>query len=142
MRRFASHAKRTAAVIAKLDPDRAALTGAMLDPVRLAAQRNNGAVPKWRRRGQPLEPGGDPGAVLLREGAGVLDTAARRHGEHDFAGRRLHAQRITARLAVALQPHLIDRAVESNLEGARPPRALIKQGAKRHEAGARWLLAS
>jgi len=65
-----------------------------------------------RRLRQALQPRRDPGAVLLREFGGLLDAAARRHRNHDFAGGGMNAQRVAARARVTAQTHLIDLAPE------------------------------
>ena len=115
-----------------LRPHRAARRAAMADAVRHAAQRHDGAFGKGRGFRQPPEPRRDPAAVLLRKGARLLDRAARRYGQNDFARRRLDAQRIAARLAMPLEPHRIDRSVECDLDRLRLARAAKEQRALRH----------
>ena len=73
----------------------------MHDAMRHAAQRQLEPVGERDRLRQALQPRRDPAAVALREGACLAHDAAQRHGEHDRAGRRLHAQRIAPRLARA-----------------------------------------
>ncbi len=103
---------------ADFGPYRAARAGAMRDPVRHAAQRHHDAMRKRRRLRQPAEPRRDPAAMLLREGARLLQRAARRHRQDDFAGRRLDAQRIAPRLPVPPQPHRIDRSCRKRLRSS------------------------
>ena len=64
---FAGDAQQPVTDIVGRGPDRAAHAAAMDDAVRIAAQRNLEAVRERRRLGQALEPGRDPGAMLLRE---------------------------------------------------------------------------
>ena len=72
-------------------PNRAAHAAAVGDAMRHAAQRHLDAFGERRRFRQPPEPRRDPAAVLLRELARLLQRAARRNGQHDFARRRLDA---------------------------------------------------
>ena len=69
----AGDAENPLAAVARFGPHRAALAGAMHDPVRDAAQRHHGARKKRRRLRQPAETRGDPAAVTLREVLGVGD---------------------------------------------------------------------
>ena len=101
---------------------------AMGDP----AQRDLDPVGEWRRLRQPLEPRRNPSAVLLREIACLLETAARRNGQHHPAQRRIDAQRIAAGLTMAAQMHEIDRAVEDDLDRRGLGWTSIKERAPRH----------
>ena len=132
MRRVAGDAKPALAVVRGLDPDRPALTLAMHDPVRLAAQRNDAAVLERFCRRQVMQPRRDPAAVLLGEFPGFLQAAARRHRENDLAGRRLNAQRIAARLPVPANPHQIDVLVVDDLDRLRFGRSPVQERAERH----------
>ena len=58
--------------------------------------------------------------------------AARRHGQHHFARRRLNAQRVAPRLAVTLHANRIGGAVKMNGDETRLGGAAIKQRAQRH----------
>ena len=89
-------------------------------------------VGKWRRFRQPLEPRGDPAAVLLRELFCLLHAAARRHGEHHLARRGVDAQRITPCLTMAAHADEIDRLVENDLDDRRLTWTAIEQRTKRH----------
>ena len=91
----------------------------MHDAVVDAAQRQHRAMGKGRSVGQPLQPRRDPGAVFLRECTRLLQTAARRHGEHHLARDGMDAQRVAARLPVAAQAHQKDLAVEIDRDGRR-----------------------
>jgi hypothetical protein len=104
----------------------------VLDVVLDAAHRHDGAVREHDCRGQPAEPRRDPAAVLLREGARLLEAAARRDGEHDLARRGLDAQGVTPRLRVAAHAHRIDRAIERDLDRLRLGRTAEEQRAQ-HE---------
>ena len=104
----------------------------MHDAMRHAAQRHFDPVRKGRRLRQPLEPRRDPTAVLLREFLRLLHAAARRHGENHLARRRIDAQRVAPRLAMAAQTHEIDSPVENDLDNRGLARSTIKQCAKRH----------
>ena len=99
----------------------------MHDAVIDAAQRNHRAVREWRRLRQPAEPRRDPAAVLLGEFARLLQAAARRHGEHDFAGGGMDAQRVAARLPVAAHAHQIDLAIEGDADRRRLARPAVEQ---------------
>jgi hypothetical protein len=94
--------------------------------------KGDGAVRERRGFRQPLEAGGDPAAVLLREVLGFLDAAARRHGENHLARGGVDAQRVAARLPVPPDAHQIDRPVEHDLNRRRLARTAIEQRAKRH----------
>ena len=82
--------------------------------------------------GQALEPRGDPAAVLLCELLGLLDAAARRHGENHLARGGVDAQGVASRLAMPAQAHEIDRPVENHLNDRGLARTTIEQRAKRH----------
>src|SRR4029453_4518125 len=100
--------------------------------MRLTAQRHVHAMRERRYLRQPLEPRGDPAAVLLREFFCFLDAAARRHGEDHFACGSIDAQRVASRLAMTAQAHEIDRLVENDLDDRRLAWTAIEQRAKRH----------
>ena len=128
----AGRAENPFTAFAHLGPDRAALAGAMYDPVRDAAQWNHGARKKRRGLWQPSEARGDPAAVTVREVLGVNDGAAWRHGQDRFAIAWMNAQGVTTRTPMSAQPNRIDlRAVlDQNARGfVRPP---IKEGAFGH----------
>ncbi len=101
----------------------------MFDPVIEPAQRQHGAVDEGHRLRQALEPRRDPGAVLLGEFAGLLQAAARRQGQHHFAGGGMDAQRVTARLAIAAQLHEVNLAAELDRDDRRFADPARKQGA-------------
>ncbi len=88
------------AAVARLGPDRAALAGAMHDPVRRAAQRHHDAGMERCSLGQTPEARRDPAAMKLCELLGLRDRATRRHGQYRFAISWMDAQRITARAAM------------------------------------------
>ena len=85
------------------------------DAVIDAAQRDHGAMRERRRYGQPAEPRRDPAAMFLGEFARLLQAAARRHGEHDFARDGMDAQRVAPRLPMAAHAHQIDFAIEDDV---------------------------
>src|SRR5665213_3672001 len=61
--------------------------------------------------------------------------AARRHGEHDFAGGGLDAQGVTPRLPVTPHAHQIDLAVEGDADRRRLARPSVKKRAQGHAKG-------
>jgi hypothetical protein len=63
----ARHAQDFLAAVTGFGPDRAALAGAMHDPVRHAAQRNGRADLKRYRLRQPAETRGNPAAMKPRK---------------------------------------------------------------------------
>src|SRR6266511_1929933 len=116
VRRFARDAEQPAAICVGLGPHGAAHAAAVDNAMRLTAQRHVHAMRERRQLRQPLEPRGDPAAVLLREFFCFLDAAARRHGEDHFACGSVDAQRVAARLAMTAHAHEIDRLVENDLD--------------------------
>jgi hypothetical protein len=100
--------------------------------VRLAAQRHLHPVRERGRLRQTLEPRRDPAAVLLGEFLCFPHAAARRHGENHLARGRVDTQRVAAGLAMAAQPHEIDRLVENDLYDRGLARTAIKQRTQRH----------
>src|SRR6185437_10495380 len=128
----AGHADDTLATVANFSPNRAAVTGAMHDPVRDAAQRDHRAWEKWRRLRQPAETGGDPAAVTLRKVLGVGDGAARRHGEDRLAIARMDAQRVAPRAPVTAKPDRIDLGAVLDQKTGRFVRPPIKERASGH----------
>ena len=132
MRRFARDAEQPAAVFVGLGPHGAAHAAAVDDAMRLTAQRHVHAMRERRHLRQPLEPCGNPAAVLLRELFCFLDAAARGHGEDHFARGGVDAQRVAARLAMTAQAHEVDRLVENDLDDRGLAWTAIEQRAKRH----------
>ena len=112
-------------------PHRAA-RGAMHDSMRHIAQRQLDSLRERHRLRQALQPRRDPAAVAFREGLGLAQRSAQRHGEHDRAGCRLHAQRIAPRPTVPAQLDRIDRAVECDLDRLRLDGAAEQKRAQRH----------
>jgi hypothetical protein len=104
----------------------------MHDPVRDAAQWNDGARKKWRRFRQSAETRRDPAAVLLRELLGVRKRAAGRHGENGFAIARMDAQRVAPRAAVSAQTYRIDLRSMFDEKARRFGGASVKEGAGGH----------
>ena len=100
--------------------------------MRVTAQWHDGAVLKGLRLGQAVQPRCDPAAVLLGEFLCFPQTAARRHGQHDLAGRRLDPERVAARLPVAPHPHQIDILVVDDLDRLRFGRPPVEERAERH----------
>ena len=102
--RVACDADDLLAAVARLRPHRAALAGAMHDPVRHAAQRHDRAGLEGRGLGQAAETGGNPPAMELGELACILQRAARRHGEDRLAVGRMDAERVPSRAPVPSEP--------------------------------------
>src|SRR5467141_3783235 len=128
----AGHAENPLAAFAHFRPYRAAQTGPMHDPMRNAAQRQDGTRMKWRSLWQSTEARGDPAAMTLREVLRVGDRATRRHGQDRFTIAWMNAQGVAARAPVPAQPNRIDlRAVldQKSRRFVRPP---IKEGASGH----------
>ena len=96
------------AAVTCFGPRRAALAGAMHDPVGDAAQRNDRAVVERGRLRQPSEARRDPAAVALRKVLGLRERSPWRHGQDRFAIARMDSQRIAASAAMAAQAHRID----------------------------------
>jgi hypothetical protein len=101
----------------------------VIDTVRDAAQWEYGAVHERRAIRQTAQPGRYPRTVLLRKLPGLSYAAARRHGEHDLAARRVDAQRVPPRLSVTAHAHQIDLTVELDCDGRRLTGTAKKQSA-------------
>src|SRR5437588_4603218 len=115
------------AIAVAFGPRRPAHPFPVRNPVRLAAQRHYRPVSEGRCLRQATEAGRNPGAMLLGKVARVLERAAGRNREHDFARRRLNTQGVTSRLTVPTDADRKDRAVESDLDPRRLARAAKKQ---------------
>jgi hypothetical protein len=133
VRPIAGDAEQRLAAAIDLGPHRAAHATTMRDSMRLAAQGHDHAIGEWRGARQPIEPRGNPRAVLLRKLARLLESAARWNRQHDFARRRLDAQRVAPRLAMSPHAHEVDRPVKDDLDGLRLSRTAIEQRAQRHD---------
>src|SRR3989442_14858048 len=97
------------------------------------AQGHDGAVGEGDRLRQTSEPRRDPSSMPFGKCSGLAHVAARRHGEHDFARRRMDAKRVTSRAAMTAEPHEIHRFVEDELDGLWLARPAIEQRAQRHD---------
>src|SRR5262249_26539155 len=122
-------AQQTVAVAIALGPDRAAHAAAIHNAMRHPAQWHLDAVHERRRLRHPLEPCRDPSTMRLREVARLLEAAARRDGQDDFARHRIDAQGVTARLPVSPQLHKEYRALKNDLDRRRLARTAIEQRA-------------
>src|SRR4029453_11791864 len=129
MRFFAGDTQQVLASV-RLNPHRTSCPGSMVDAVFAPPQRQECAMVKRCGAGQPAQPGCDPGTVLLSEFLGVLDAAARRHREHDFAAGYKNAKGETAPLPMAAQADRMNFPVASDCNGGRLAGPAIKQGAE------------
>ncbi len=91
----------------------------MLDSVIDAAQRNDRAMREGRSLRQAFQARGDPGRMLVRELARLLEAAARRHREHDFAAGGVDTQGVAARLPMTAHAHHEDVVLEKDLDRRR-----------------------
>ena len=99
----AGHAQYFLAAVAGFGPHRAALAGAMHDPVRHTAQRNHCASMKRCGLRQTAETRGDPAAVKPRKLLGFHQSTARRHGQDRFTIGRMNTQGVAPRPAMPTQ---------------------------------------
>jgi hypothetical protein len=132
VRRVAGDAEKTVAAAVGLGPDGAARALAMDDAMRHAAQQNHAAMGEGRRLRETSETRADPGGVLVGEGLGFLEAAARRQSEHDFARGRVDAQRIAPRLTMTADTNQINRPFTGHLDRLRLGRPTIKHRTQRH----------
>ena len=84
-----------------LAPHRAAHLAAVADAVRLAEQREVGAVGERTPRRQALQPRRDPSGLRFGEAQGGAARHAQRRREHDAPPRRIDPQRGAARACTA-----------------------------------------
>ena len=128
----AGDAENALTAVARFRPHRAAHAGTMHDPVRNAAQRDNGARLKRCGLRQPAETRGDPGAMALRKILGVGERAARRHGQDRFAVAGMNAQGIAPRAPMPAQPDRIDLRAVLDQESGRLGGPPVKESASGH----------
>src|SRR5271154_1044037 len=105
-----------------------------------AAHRHDEARYEGGGLRQPSKPRRDPAAVLVGEFARLLERAARRDRQDDFARRRLDAQRVAARPAKPAEQYEIDGVIEGDFDGKRLGSATIKERMQRHCGASRILI--
>ena len=131
MRSFTGNAQKPSALL-HLDPDRATRAASMIDAVVEPPQRHHRAMCKRSGFRKTTQPSRNPRAVFPGKFPCLFQTAAWRHGQHDFAADRVDTQRIAPRLGMAAYAHRIDLALEINRNGRRLAGAAKEQSAQRY----------
>ena len=116
MRLAARHTQAEAAIVQRLDGDRAARASPVRDDMFNTAQRDDRARHKRNLLRQAAQAHADPCAVTLGKIARGLQRAARRHGQHHIAAGGAHTQRQPPRAGRAPDGNDIGLAAMGNVE--------------------------